>query len=207
MNHQIVRLPALPAASVQGLLALKQELGSFEATGYSRRVGANKKENMSCYSTNKIEMNPMAIRRRFREFLPEKETSRALTEYFLDLPPETGLLDRQVYWLDVYTSMRMFSYALQDQSIWIDEKVGAVHLNQNNVEQYFGHTVWLEGENDILSAENVDKWIQRLVNVRTPMAEYKLEAGDGIMFVINHVHELKVSPKGQQWACIGAAPY
>lgn len=208
MNHATKILPALSAASVEGLLALKSELNDFHAQGYTRRMGANGADNLSTYAVNKIEKNPLAIRKRFRDLMPSVYVDRALTEYYLLLPPQTGLLDRQTSWLDTGAAMQMFSYALQDQSIWIDEKVGPVYLNPNNIESYFGYTVWLPGEgNDILSASNVDKWGQRMVQVRKPMQEYKLKKGEGITFSVNCVHELLPSEEGQLWACIGTMPY
>ena len=208
MNHATKILPALSASSIDGLLALKEELKDFHAVGYTRRMGASGPDNLSTYAVNKIEKNPLAIRKRFRELMPEVYVNKALTEYFLLLPPETGMLDRQTSWLDTGAAMQMYSYALQDQSIWIDEKLGPVYLNTTNVSQYFGHTVWQEGNGSaLLSAENVDDWTNRVVNVRKPMQEYALKKGEGITFSVNAVHELKASAQGQLWACIGTMPY
>lgn len=208
MNSAIKKLPALSSSSVEGLIALKGELSEFHAQGYTRRMGASGPHSLSTYAVNKIEKNPLAIRKRFRELMPEAHVSRALTEYFLILPPSTGFLDRQTSWLDTGAAMQMFSYALQDQSVWIDEKVGPVYLNANNIESYFGHTVWQEGNgNALLNGVNADDWINRVVNVRKPMQEYALKKGEGISFSVNAVHELKQSDAGQLWACIGTMPY
>ena len=195
--------------NVARLLQLYEELPQFEANGYTRRIGAGLSDNLSVYSLCKIEMLPMAQRRRFRAEMPEALLNKSYTEYFLTLPPGTGHIDRMVYWLGKNTAMRINAFALKDnQSILIDRDGEAkVLLTPDNIRKYEGWTaVVSNADNAILHPDNFKDWLGKYVEVRQPLKESILKKGQGISFVLNNVHQIPRSNEGQLWAIIGTSP-
>lgn len=205
----IEMLASLSEEKIGALVAYAKEVPLVPATSYRRRTGMNKQDNLSVYSVAKVERQPLAERRLFRDNMPEEYVNRALTEYFIEYPPKTGHLDVQTYWTDKPRSMKIVAAALRDkQSIWIDDVLGQVTLTTENASKYYGHGVVLNGKPvAILSVNNVFEYLDKVVLLRKPMKEYVLMRGQVIAFDIDHIHQIKPSAQGQLWAVIGATPY
>lgn len=117
-----VRYPKLPDEALATLDELVKELNWVNAVSHRRRMGENRYNNLSEYTNTRWFSWTREQRDRFRSAIPEKQNSKALVGYFIELAPKTGFLDRMTTWTDnPASSGTIIAYALKDAVILLND--------------------------------------------------------------------------------------
>lgn len=86
------------------------------------RVGKNKHDNMSVYTTSKWFDWTADQRRNFKQSFAAEFVDKAVSGWYLHLPANTGHLDEMDYWQDKPYAGTVVAYSLTDEnSIIIDD--------------------------------------------------------------------------------------
>lgn len=128
----ITRLKKLTPTRVTRLRQLYDTFNVPQATARRLRMGENGNANSSVYHTTRWFSWRYQVRDMFKEQLPENMVNSAMVGWFLDLPPETGHLDRMTTWVGKEAaSGTAMAYSLQDgQVIYLNDV--AYQLNRGD---------------------------------------------------------------------------
>lgn len=118
--------PKLTDAQVKALIALKGELPMVQSLSLRRRMGENGVNNLSEYMNSRWFTWSRKQRQVFRDNFPERQWEKCVVAWFLEVPPNTGFLDRMTYWLNTPMAGTAIAYALKDQEILIEDNVVTV---------------------------------------------------------------------------------
>lgn len=117
--------------SQQTLQALSQEVNFKEAYSIRRRMGDNGNQALSVYRTSNWYDWTSAQRELFKAQLPTRQVEMAMTGWFLELPAQTGFLDRITTWKDSADAGVIIAYALEGpQSLWLNDTEVTVKARQ-----------------------------------------------------------------------------
>lgn len=105
---------------VASLIALSKEVKFKDSKGSRMRVGANGADACSIYNYSKWFDWKHKQREIFRPCFPEMMHKSIIQGWFLEIPPNTGFLDKMVVWVGKEYSGRVIATALKTQTILLD---------------------------------------------------------------------------------------
>lgn len=112
----------LTPEELESLVELSKEVKFKNSEGSRMRVGQNGPKAMSIYNYSKWFDWKHKQREVFKACFPEVAYPMIVQGWFLDIPANTGFLDRMIQWVDYPMSGRIIATALKTQTIFLDDK-------------------------------------------------------------------------------------
>ncbi len=114
MTKKYVVLPRIQHNELETLLEMAAEVPFKECISHRRRIGVNRENALSVYSTSKDVAWSHKQNKKIRKSMHPVHVDNSLTIYYLKFPKEEGFLDDMDAWLDTENCGTMVSYALTD---------------------------------------------------------------------------------------------
>lgn len=112
----------LTKTELEQVLQLGDEITFKRAAGSSRRVGLNGIKALSVYNYSKWFEWTNKQRELYKTFFPAEVLPKVIQGWFLEIPPNSGFLDKMDYWIGKPLSGRVIATALRAQTIIIGDE-------------------------------------------------------------------------------------
>jgi len=117
----------LNSEQVNALRLLKDEV---VMTNKHIRLGENGTDNMSVYNYSKWSTWNRSQKSQFKSYFPSESIEKSVIGWFLNLPPNTGFLDKMIAWRNQNHCGTVVAFALDDQQIYLNDQAITVESGE-----------------------------------------------------------------------------
>lgn len=128
--NQYKTLPPLSDAAVKDLAAIASVVEFKDSSSHRRRIGVNKFNRLSVYKYSRYLTWDASTREKFFATFPSEVISKSVVCWFLQIPKETGFLDRLETWKNEKSPSWITAYVVSG--------TGTLILNDNMVKMNEG---------------------------------------------------------------------